>query len=177
MKISSLIAAMAAVALAPLAAAQTPADCATPANKVLLDNMVITSSIKRTTVKGGSRIVQTISVRNNNPGAAAGLAVGTGFTPAAVSLIKGRARAPGGSKLELTRGTGAATNIVSTLPATLSIPAGKTLKATIAFRAINCPPTGTGNNVFGWGPAAVAIPGDAAGIDCTLTSAEMPDVG
>ena len=62
MKISAAFAAVAAVALAPLAADQT---CTSATNLGYLNKLTATSTIQRTTVNGGSRVVQT-TVKNTN---------------------------------------------------------------------------------------------------------------
>jgi hypothetical protein len=178
MKISSVLAAVAAVALAPLAVAQTPANCANQANTAILNGLTITSTIKRTTVTGGNRIVQTIIVRNNGAAAAAGLVLGTAFDPAAATLLKGSARIAKGSKLTLTPRAAPNNGVLTTGATAFSIPAGKTLKATVSWKTINCPPAAP-QNTFSWGPVGVGIPADTnrpdfPGIGCLLISTPNP---
>jgi hypothetical protein len=139
MKISAAFAAVATVALAPLAAAQMMREverfCTSSANEAFLGNLTATSTIKRTTVNGNSRVVQTIKVKNNGMTAAAGLNLLT--TPFAdLPLIKGRVAGVHSSPkpiVSYNSGTGVATSTVFTLPA------GKQLKATFAYKAKACP--------------------------------------
>ena len=166
MKSASVLAAFAALLLAPLATAQT---CNTPANRDLLFNLAITSSVKRTTVTGGNRIVQTISVRNNNARIAAGLAVSSAYTGADNQYVKGAAKVPGTGRITMNRV--GATNVISTGATTFSIPAGKTLKATLTWTAVRCPPAAA--NTFPWGPARVSIPADT-NAGCFVASIPAP---
>lgn len=142
MKFTALALALVAAAVAPLASAQPQSTCQddpTGANALLLGNLTITASIKRTSVKGGSRIVQTISIRNNNA-AATRVRLLTAYNQVN-TLIKGTARAPGSKAVRLVSSTvpsggeGGPIPVITTplsgaLPDAISIPSGKTLKAT-----------------------------------------------
>lgn len=76
MKITAVLVALAAAIAAPLAAAQCIA-----ANQALLDKLTITSTIKKTAVNGGARIVQSIIVKNANA-APVLVGMGTGYDDA-----------------------------------------------------------------------------------------------
>lgn len=118
MKITSVLVAFAAAALAPLAAAQ---NCDDPANDALLDQLTITSTIKRSTVYGGKRVVQTIHVKNTGTTAASGVAIMTAIPDDDLTFLKGRV-----PKAKVTL-----ENDYYPTSGTVTIPAGKTLKATV----------------------------------------------
>jgi hypothetical protein len=125
MRLTVALVALAAAVAAPLAAGQ--AVCTVSANAAALNALTATSTIKRTTVKGGSRIVQQILIKNTATTAAAGLTFSTTFD-ADETFLKGKAHVIGGSKPTVTAtGTAVASS-------TFSIPAGKTLKATVASK-------------------------------------------
>ena len=132
MKISAAFAAVAAVALAPLAAAQT---CDETYNLDYLDNLTLTSTIKRTTVNGNARVVQTITVKNTGTATAEGLNLFT--TPGSdLPLIKGRVAGVHSSPKPTVSYDSAAGTAASTA---FDLPAGKQLKATFAYKAAKCP--------------------------------------
>jgi hypothetical protein len=129
MKFTAALLALAAAIAAPLAAAQT---CTTATNVGLLGNLTATSTIKKTTVTGGHRIVQSITIKNNAAAAAGGLSFTTAFD-ADETFLKGNARIWGSAKPTVT----ASGTLVSS--SVFSIPAGKMLKATVVWKAKNCP--------------------------------------
>lgn len=115
-------------------------------------------------MNGGARIVQSIIVKNANA-APVLVGMGTGYDDAN-TVIKGTAKVPGSKArtlqmLPATSGPPAMPTRVSTGPtAGVTIPAGKTLKATIAYKAPTCVSPSPKN--FAFGPAAVAIFADPA---------------
>lgn len=116
----------------------------------------------KTTVNGGARVVQTITVKNNGQTTAQALVLTT--TPGAdLPLIKGRlsiAQAHGTPKPTIASQSGVPTST------TFTIPAGKMLKATLAYKAANCLTLANPHlvNTF------VSIPADTNG-DCFITPA------
>jgi hypothetical protein len=120
-----------------------------------IEDLAISNAIKRLSVTGGQRIVQTITVKNNGANKASGLALYTRYNPEN-TLVKGTGRAPGTKSATLNTEHVA---ILGTLATTgsnkLSIPSGKMLKATISYKAKACPdPNPTKYN---FGPAAVSL--------------------
>ena len=158
MKISAAFAAVAAVALAPLAAAQT---CTSATNQGYLENLTATSTIKRTTVNGGSRVVQTITVKNTGMTTAMGLNLLT--TPFAdLPLIKGRVAGVHSSPkptVSYNSGTGFATSTA------FDLPAGKQLKATFAYKAAKCPALANPHVINTW--VQIALDADS---DCYIAT-------
>lgn len=133
MKISTALAALTAVALAPLAAAQ-PNTCSTQAQTDALNALQVSHSIKKTTVNGGARVVHTITAKNTASTATSGLNLLT-TTGTDLPLIKGRVGGVQAPKPTVSYNSQTG-NAVSTA---FTIPAGKTLKATFAYKAKNCP--------------------------------------
>lgn len=95
--------------------------------------------------------MQTIKVTNNNGATVNNIKFGT-FWASTSDAIKANARAPGAGKVSVTIDNNANTAISHGF----SLPSGKTLKATIAFRAVQCPPASPAN-VFEFGASAVNI--------------------
>lgn len=154
MKFTAVLVALVAAVAAPLASAQCSAS-----NQLLLGNLTITSTIKRTSVKGGARIVQSITVKNNN---AASVVVGVGSAYNTNNTVaKGTARVKGTKTITLqvlpaTSGPPALPARVTSGPTTgITIPTGQTLKATIVYKAPKCVNPSPTN--FAFGPAAVAL--------------------
>lgn len=133
-------------------------NCPNPADALIRDNLIVTSTIKKTSVKGGARIVEVIKVKNNNPTTVSGLTLLSPYNPAN-ALIKGSAKAPGSSPVNLVAGAFQGLNVITSGATTLSIPSRKTLKATIAWRAISCPEQSP--QVYDFGPAiaVISVPG------------------
>ena len=130
MKFTAALLALVAAIAAPLASAQCNA-----ANTLLLGNLTIASKpIKRTSVNGGARIVQTFTVKNAGPNAAVvRLTQDTTLAPA--TLIKGTAKVAGSRAAPLTQPAGTVTSSTAT---GITIPAKKTLKATVAWKTPRC---------------------------------------
>lgn len=191
MKITFALSALAAVAFAPFAAAQIT--CGTAGNAQILGNLTSTSTIKRvrmqpkqsphhtswhpthnsrihalpppcaqTTVTGGHRIVQSVTIKNNAATTANGLQFFSNYD-ADQTFLKGTAKIFGSSKPVITAN---ATQVTSSV---FALPAGKTLKATLVYKAKNCPtlvqPRPLGNLV-------VTIPADSlTSTTCRTTNA------
>lgn len=159
MKFTAALFALVGVAImAPLASAQVV--CGTATNAPILGNLTATSTIKKTSVRGGHRIVQSVTIKNNGATSATGLQFRSNFD-SDETFLKGNARIFGSSKPTVT----ASGTVVSS--SVFSIPAGKTLKATITYRAIRCPtltqPRTLGNLV-------VTIPADSlTATTCQIT--------
>lgn len=158
MKFTAALLALAAAVAAPLASAQC-----TGTNLLTIGNLTVASTIKRTSVKGGARIMQTITVKNNNA-ATTSIKLETPFNTDN-ELIKGRAKAPGSPTVTLS-GT---TSPVTSGTTELKIPSGKTLKATIAYRAKRCPSPSPKDYLFG--PAVASLTSDNT---CTKASSATP---
>jgi hypothetical protein len=160
MKITAALCAVAAVAFAPLASAQII--CNTAGNAAILGNLTSTSTIKRTTVTGGHRIVQSVTIKNTGAATATGLSFSSNYD-SDETFIKGNAKIFGSAKPVITAN---ATQVTSSV---FSIPVGKTLKATLVYKAKNCPtlaqPRPLGNLV-------VTIPADSlTSTTCRATKA------
>jgi hypothetical protein len=171
MKFTAALVALAAALAAPLAAA----DCTT-ANDAVLDKLDITSTIKRTKVNGGGRIVQTIKVKNTATTDAEGLKLWSFYNDDDNELIKGTARVPGAKAMAI-KPDGSLPPLglaVSSGATTFTLKAGKTLKATIAWKADRCPDAD--DNVFKWGPGAISIPTDTAAGLCAKLGGDQVDV-
>ena len=166
MKISAALAAVAAVALAPLAAAQ-PNTCSTQAQTDTLNALQVSHAVKRTTVNGGARVVHTIKVTNTASTAASGLNLFT--TPSTdMPLIKGRVAGIHSSPKPTVSYDSQAGTAASTA---FTIPAGKTLKATFAYKAINCPAIANPHTLNTW------VQLQAGGANCYIapTAASVRD--
>ena len=137
---------------APLAAA-TPG-CLNKGQQDTISALTVTRSIKRTAVNGGSRIVQTITAKNTATTAATGLWLATPYD-ATNTLLKGTAKPPGSSAVALKQFAGPPNVVSSGYTALITIPAGKTLKATIVFKAPNCIVGAATTATYAFGPAAV----------------------
>lgn len=110
--------------------------------------------------------MQTIKVTNNNANTVNNIKFGTIWSSTS-DAIKSNARAPGAGKVSMT-----IDNTLNTAVShPFSLPAGKTLKATIAFKAQQCPPVAPGN-VFPFGEAAVTV--NAEDLTGTCTTATTP---
>lgn len=113
--------------------------------------MPLSSPPAQTTVTGGHRITQQVTITNIGAATATGLQFLSNFDTNE-TFLKGNARIKGSAKPAVT----AANNLVSS--SVFSIPAGKALKGTISYKAINCPtlaqPRPLGNLV-------VTVPADA----------------
>lgn len=170
MKFTAALLALVAAIAAPLASAQC-----TGANALLLGNLTIASTTKRTSVKGGSRIVQTFTVKNSGPNAAV-VGVGVPYDPA-TTFIKGNAKVPGSKAVALqampaSAGPPALPQRVTSGPTNgISIPAGKTLKATVSWKAPACVTPSPTNFIFG--PAVVAIFADPLNCNTMATPATV----
>lgn len=177
MKYTAALVVLVAAVAAPLASAQTlpPSQCQTSpalvADRWVLGNLTITGSIKRTSVKGGSRIVQTFAVRNNNA-AATNVVVASPVWNATISLIKGRAKAPGSKAVTLstTAVSGVPVIAATPVPTPIAIPSGKTLKVTITYRAVRCPGTG----VYLLGPGVVGVGTDPTACWKSTSATNLP---
>ena len=145
-------------------------NCPNPADVLIRDNLIVTSTIKKTSVKGGARIVQVIKIKNNNPTTVSGLTLLSPYNPAN-ALIKGSAKAPGSSPVSLVAGAFRGLNVITSGATTLSIPSRKTLKATIAWRAISCPAQSP--QAYDFGPAIAVISVSGSDI-CLQQSSSTP---
>lgn len=132
MKITAALAAIAAVAFAPLAAAQI--SCINPANTALMQQLTVTSTIKRTTVTGGAKLAHVITIKNGGGNAVPSLQFNTDID-ADLTFQKARLNAvhKGVAKPTVTLVAGDPTASAFTLPA------GKTLKATLTYKTKTCP--------------------------------------
>ena len=140
---------MAAVALAPLAAAHIRFSGNIQA--------VIDALIKRTTVNGGGRIVQTILVKNTANTKAPSVQLGSLYSGDDNRFLKGHAKTPGSARVKMVKDS--SFNIIKFGDQAVTIPAGKTLKATLTWKAETCPPADA--NVFNWSPPFVGIKDNA----------------
>jgi hypothetical protein len=170
MKFTAALLALAAAIAAPLASAQC-----TGANALILGNLTIASTTKRTSVNGGARIVQRFTVKNAGPNSAV-VGVGAPYDPLN-TLIKGTAKVSGTKAVTLS--AAAATTTAPILPQRvtsgpttgITIPAGKTLKGTIVWKAPTCVNPSPSNFVFG--PATVAIFADPLNCNKQATAATV----
>jgi hypothetical protein len=163
MKLIAALVALAAAVAAPLASADPV--CDTASNELVLGNLTATSTIRKTTVIGGSRIVQKIAIKNNAGAAAQNLTFASDFDDEYVTFVKGNARILGSKKPTIS----AEDTTVSS--STFSIPAGKTLKATIMYKAVRCP---TSTDPTELGDLVVSVASDDDD-DCKITK-EPTDV-
>jgi hypothetical protein len=158
MKFTAALLALAAAIAAPLASAAP--DCSTLAKNYVLGNLTVSNTIKRTSVKGGARITQTIKITNNGASDAADIGVATLYN-ADNTFVRGNAKMPRSKAVALNAATSPA-DLVSSGSTKITIPAGKTLKATIFYKAKACPATSP--KEYDFGEAAAFIVGDTNGI-------------
>ena len=96
------------------------------------------------------------------------------YNNSAATLIKGSAKVWGTKAVALTSVAdpegGVAATITSSTTVGIAIPAGKTLKATIAYKAPRCP-TGTSPAAFDFGPALAHLFADQ---NCFEPSSDTP---
>lgn len=152
MKLAIFTGVIASLAIVQTAVGQV---CTTGANVGTLNGLTITNVVKRATVNGGSRVTQTITVKNTGAAAANGLALRS--TPLAAELTLGKA----GSKPKTT--VSSAGGVVTSTA--FSLAAGATLKAAITYTSQRCPPATVTRNL----PIEVFVPGDATPATCAKT--------
>ena len=102
---------------APVATAANivpPPPVCTGASPLILGNLTFASSIKRTSVMDGQRIVETMTVENNNA-AATSVYVTAPYPDTANTLIRGSAKAPGRKAVALKKTT-LVVNAASSIP-------------------------------------------------------------
>lgn len=163
MKFTAALLALAAAVAAPLASAQC-----TGTNGAVIGNLTVTSSIKRTTVNGGSRIVQTVNIKNGGTSSAGNLKLSSTYAGTNNAYLKGSAKVSGASRVALTKETGL---VASSGTTAITVPAGKTLKATLTWKADRCPSTTANANQFVWAAPVVSILNEAG---CNKASSSGP---
>ena len=109
--------------------------------------------------------MQTIKVTNNNAKTVDNIKFRTVWVGTS-DVIKANARASGVGKVTVTMDN---TDNCAMSDA-FSLPAGKTLKATIAYKAQQCPPASP-NNVFAFGSASVTVGSESLTGTCTTRAA------
>ena len=151
--VSATFLAAALVALVPAVWA-APAGCTTPANAAILNALTITNIVKRTTVNGGAKVVQTVTVQNTGAAVANGLVLSSTPLDPVLTFLKGNTK-------PRTTVTAAGAAVTSTA---FNLAAGATLKATITYKSQRCPAATAAHAV----PIQVSVPADPTAVACFL---------
>lgn len=112
----------------------------TTANQNLVDNLAVTTRFKSTTVTGGSKVTQTITVTNNNPTDVSGLVIRTTSTsdlPWWLSPPYKRHKSTMAKGTKPVLNENGATNGAISTPFTLA--AGRSFRAKVVYKANTCP--------------------------------------